>query len=309
MSGTSFRSIVALSGGVGGARFADGLAKVAGSALTVVVNTGDDFVHWGLTVSPDVDTVMYTLGGLSDDERGWGLRGETFETLERVRAFGGPAWFMLGDRDLATHLTRTDALARGETLTQITARLVKSVGIAATILPMSDGPCRTMIHTAEDGVLSFQEWFVGRRAAPRVRRVEFVGNPPATHQVLDALRSADLVVIGPSNPFVSIDPILSRPGVSDALVGRRVIAVSPIVGGRAVKGPLAEMIPSLVGDAPSAAAVANYYGELLAGFVVEHGDEAAISGLRVHATDTIMKTRADRERLAAEVLSFAESLR
>lgn len=309
MSGPGkFHSVVALSGGVGGARFADGLSRaLASDALTVIVNTGDDFVHWGLAVCPDVDTVMYTLSGLSDDERGWGLRGETFSALENVRRYGGDDWFMLGDRDLATHLVRTEALSRGETLSAVTARLARSIGVQSRILPMADEPCRTMIDTVAHGTLPFQEWFV-RHRAPAVRRVWFHGDPPPATEVIPAIEQADLVIIGPSNPYVSIDPILSRPGVRKALEKRPVIAVSPIVLGKAVKGPLADMLPALAGLPASAAAVAQHYGRVLSGFVLERGDDVPDSTIPLHRTGTIMRTRDDRTRLAEEVLAWAEKV-
>lgn len=308
MAGHRFRSVVALSGGVGGARFAYGLLHaLEPGALTVIVNTGDDFTHWGLSISPDLDTVMYTLAGLSDDERGWGLRGETFQALDAIRHYGGSDWFGLGDRDLATHLVRTEALARGTTLSEVTDRLRRALQVSARLLPMSDAPSRTMVETESHGTLPFQEWFVKHRT-PSVKRVRFDGDPPPAPGVLDALSSAELILIGPSNPYVSIDPILSRPGVRAALDGRPVVAVSPIVRGSAVKGPLADMIRSLEGQEPSAGAVARHYEALLAGFVVERGDEAGIAGPRVFSCDTIMGTREGRVRLATEVLAFAESL-
>jgi LPPG:FO 2-phospho-L-lactate transferase len=301
--------VVALSGGVGGARFLDGLSRVVdGGSLTAIVNTGDDFEHLGLAICPDLDTVMYTLSGLGDEERGWGLTGETFGALGLVARYGGPDWFALGDRDLATHLVRTAALRAGEPLSSVTARLFASLGVSARVLPMADGPCRTMIDTTADGTLPFQEWFVRRRAQPAVRAVRFEGRPPPAPGLLDAIAACDLVLIGPSNPYVSIDPILSLDGVQPALAKKRVVAVSPIVGGRAVKGPLATMIPELTGQAPSAGAIARHYGGLLAGLVVERGDEAAVDGVKLLATDTIMRTRDDRARLAAEVLAFAGAI-
>jgi LPPG:FO 2-phospho-L-lactate transferase len=305
----TFRRVVAFSGGVGGARFLDGLARaLAPEALTAVVNTGDDFEHLGLYVCPDLDTVMYTLAADADEERGWGLAGETFAAMERVRRYGGPDWFALGDRDLATHLLRTEAMKRGESLTLITARLCGALGIGARILPMADAPCRTLIETAADGTLPFQEWFVRRRAQPSVRAVRFHAKPPAAPGVLDALAACEVVIIGPSNPYVSIDPILHVDGVRAALEGKPVVAVSPIVGGRAVKGPLGTMIPELTGAPPSAGAVARHYGALLRGVVVERGDEREVAGVAVHATQTIMKSRADRRRLAEEALAFAAEL-
>ena len=304
--------VVALSGGVGGARLVHGLARALDGDLTVIVNTGDDFEHWGLHVSPDSDTVMYTLADLAHEERGWGLAEESFHTLEMVRRYNGDGWFALGDRDLATHILRTQALKNGETLSAVTDRLCRALGIGARIVPMADEPCRTMIDTEAEGTLSFQDWFVRHRAAPRVRAVRFEGDPPPAPAVLPALRAADLVIFGPSNPYVSIDPILTRPGVRDALEGRTVVAVSPIVGGRAVKGPLGTMIPELTGQVATAGAIAAHYGSLLAGLVVERGDEGSVStpgAPAVFATDTIMKTRADSLRLAREVLAFAEKLR
>jgi LPPG:FO 2-phospho-L-lactate transferase len=304
------KNVVALSGGVGGARLVHGLSRaLPGSSLTVVVNTGDDFEHWGLHVSPDCDTVMYTLADLAHEERGWGLAEETFHTLERVRRYQGDAWFQLGDRDLATHILRTQALRRGETLSAVTERLSRALGVEAHLVPMADGPCRTMIETVDQGALSFQDWFVRHRAAPAVRAVRFEGDPPPAPAVLPALAAADLVVFGPSNPYVSIDPILTRPGVRAALAGKPVIAVSPIVGGRAVKGPLGTMIPELTGQPPSPAAIVQHYGGLLTGIVVERGDEGGLAGIPVLATDTVMRSRADSLRLAREALDFSGVLR
>ncbi len=300
--------IVALSGGVGGARFADGLAAaLPPGALTVIVNTGDDFEHWGLSISPDLDTVMYTLSGLANEARGWGLAEETFHALEMVKRYGGEDWFALGDRDLATHLLRTQALSRGERLGAITDRLCKGAGVPATVLPMTDGHCRTMIDTKADGTLSFQDWFVKHRTAPVPVRVWSDGAPAPAPGVLEAIAAADVVLFGPSNPFVSIDPILALRDVRDALAAKKVIAVSPIVHGEAVKGPLATMIQQLTGRAASAAEVARHYGRLLAGYVVAKGDEAGIDGPRVLGTDVIMHSRADRARLAREVLEFART--
>jgi LPPG:FO 2-phospho-L-lactate transferase len=295
--------VVALSGGVGGARFLDGVAR-AGVELTAIVNTGDDFTHLGLSISPDLDTVMYTLSGLGDEERGWGLKSESFRAMEMVRGYGGPDWFALGDRDLGTHLLRTEALRRGETLTQVTARLCGALGIVARVLPMADGPCRTMIDTPE-GTLPFQDWFVRRRAQPEVRAVRFEGRPPPAPGVLEAIDECDFVLIGPSNPYVSIDPILMLEGVREKIAQKKVVAVSPIVGGQAVKGPLATMIPQLTAQPASAQAVARHYGSLLAAMVVERGD--SVEG-RFLATDTIMKSREDRLRLAREVIAFCGTL-
>jgi len=301
------RKVVALSGGVGGARFLDGLARaVPSGALTAIVNTGDDFVHLGLAISPDLDTVMYTLSGLGDAARGWGLAGETWSAMEMVRRYGGPSWFGLGDRDLGTHLVRTAALAAGETLTAVTSRLCGALGIEARVVPMADAPRRTLVDTAE-GTLPFQEWFVARRAEPAVRAVRFEGTTVPSPAAIDAIDACDVVLVGPSNPYVSIDPIVSLDGVRDALARKPVVAVSPIVGGRAVKGPLATMIPELTGEAPSASAIARHYRGLLTGIVVERGDEThpGLAGLPVRATSTIMASPEDRVRLARETLAFA----
>ena len=302
----AWRSVVALTGGVGGAKLVDGLAQaLPPGVLTAVVNTGDDFEHWGLHVSPDLDTNMYTLGNLAHVERGWGLADESFRTLEMIRRYGGDAWFQIGDRDLGTHLVRTQALRRGETLTRVTTRLCEALGVGPRLLPMADGWCRTMIETDGHGTQSFQDWFVLARAAPAVRAIRWEGDPPATPEVLAAIDAAEVVIIGPSNPYVSIDPILTRAGVREALLRKRVIALSPIVGGQAVKGPLATMIPQLTGQPASAAAIARHYEGLLAGLMVEHGDEAGLDGLPIASGRTIMTDRPDRARLAREVLDFA----
>jgi LPPG:FO 2-phospho-L-lactate transferase len=299
--------IVYLSGGVGGARLLDGLARVAPpEMLTAVVNVGDDLLHWGLYVCPDVDTVLYTLSGLSDARRGWGLRDESFRALEGVARYGGEDWFKLGDRDLATHLMRTRWLREGQTLTAITERLARALEVGCRVLPASDDRFATHIETEHDGVLAFQDWLVRRRGEPAVRSVSFRGDARPSPEVLGAIDGADLVVIGPSNPYVSIDPILALPGLRDRVGGKPVIAVSPIVGGRAIKGPLAEMIPALSGRPAGAAAIAAHYGDLLAGLVVERGDEAQVHGVPVLATRTVMKTRRDRTELARALMAFAE---
>lgn len=302
--------VVYLSGGVGGARLLHGLCRaLPDEALTVVVNTGDDLYHLGLYVAPDLDTVMYTLAGLSDEARGWGLAEETFGALEMVRRYGGESWFALGDRDLGTHLVRTEALARGQTLSEVTSRLFRALGVTTRVLPMADAPCRTMIETEADGTLPFQEWFVRRRAAPAVRRVLFEGTRTPAPGVLEAVAAADLVVIGPSNPYVSIDPILALDGVRAAVEARRVAALSPIVGGRAVKGPLAEMIRALTGEEPSAGAIVRHYRGLLDAIMVEEGDEpeARAAGCVVRGGSTIMRDRAASLRLAREVLELASA--
>ena len=303
------RDVVYLSGGVGGARLLYGLARaLPPGRLTAIVNTGDDFDHWGLRICPDLDTCIYTLAGLGDWERGWGVRGDTTHALAMIERLGGDSWFSIGDADLGTHLVRSRWLAEGVPLTGVVARQCRALGVATRILPMSEDPIATMLDTYEHGTLSLQDWLVRERGEPRVRRVHFVGSARASTHAVAALENAGLIVIGPSNPYVSIDPILSLPGVRELLTGRPVIGVSPIVWGRAVKGPLAGMVRDLTGAQPSAAAVARHYGELLWGMVVERGDERALGHLPSLATRTVMRTPDDSERLAREVLAFGESV-
>lgn len=314
---TSYPRVVCLAGGVGGAKLADGLARVLPPEnLTVVVNTGDDFRHLGLTICPDLDTVMYTLGGVANPETGWGRAGESWRAIREAGRLGAPDWFNLGDLDLATHLTRAHWLDAGETLTAVTRRLCDGFGIAPAVLPMSDQPAPTLIETdsGEVGtyeVLPFQVWFVRERWQPAVRRVLLPEDARAPAAVVRALESADLVILAPSNPFVSIDPILNiypiRAMIED--VPQAVVAVSPIIAGQAVKGPAAKMMAERGMDV-SAAAVASYYGHLIDGFVYDAEDEgmAAEDGLALLCTDTMMHTPADRERLAREVLAFSGEL-
>lgn len=311
MSARELRRVVCLSGGVGGARLLHGLARaLPEDALTVVVNTGDDFRHWGLHVSPDLDTVMYTLGGLGHEARGWGLAEETFGALEMVKRYGGDTWFALGDRDLGTHLVRSEALGRGESLSAVTARLFGGLGVRTRVLPMADGLCRTMIDTESDGTLPFQEWFVKKGTAPVVKRVWFDGTRAPAPGVVEAIEGAELIVIGPSNPYVSIDPILALTGVRAAMDRRPVVALSPIVGGHAVKGPLEKMIRGLRGEDASPGAVVRHYDGLVRGIFVEAGDEpsAAVPGCAVRGGSTLMTDRAASLRLARELLDFAATL-
>ncbi len=303
---------VLLAGGVGGAKLADGLARVLPpERLTVIVNTGDDFRHLGLPICPDLDTVMYTLAGVSNDETGWGRAGESWRAVEEAGRLGGPDWFRLGDLDLATHLTRAHWLDAGETLTAVTRRLCDGFGIRPAVLPMADAPAPTLIETDGSELLPFQTWFVRERWQPVVRRVVLPEDARATAAVIRALEGADLVVIAPSNPFVSIDPILNVYPIRALLedVPQAVVAVSPIIAGRAVKGPAAKMLAEM-GQEASAAAVARYYGHLIDGFVYDCQDAgmAAEDGLGLLCTDTLMHTAADRERLAREVLAFAGEL-
>ena len=304
--------VVCLAGGVGGAKLADGLARILPPEnLTVIVNTGDDFRHFGLTICPDLDTVMYTLGEVANPETGWGRAGESRRAIDEVGRLGGPDWFSLGDLDLATHLTRTHWLDSGETLTAVTRRLCSGFGIRHAVLPMTDQPAPTLIETETGEVLPFQRWFVRERWQPAVRRVVLPEDVRATQAVVRALESADVVVIAPSNPFVSIDPILNvypiRALIED--VPQAVVAVSPIVAGRAVKGPAAKMMVEM-GQEASAATVAGHYGELIDGFVYDERDAtlAVGDGLALLCVDTIMNNPADRERLARGVLDFALAL-
>jgi len=301
-------SVVALAGGVGGARLVDGLDRaLPPGSLTAVVNTGDDFLHWGLHISPDLDTVMYTLAGLSPEDRGWGIEGDTFRVLAEAKRRGVDEWFQLGDRDLVTHLSRTSALARGESLTHATANLCNDLGVDRPILPMADAARPTSIVTRDGEELVFQEWLVKARAVPAVREVRHQGTHETTRAVLDALTAADVVVICPSNPYVSIDPILTLTGVSDAVRRATTVAVSPIIGGNAVKGPLATMIPQISGRDPSAEAVAIHYEGLLDGYAVHHGD-AFHSPCPLLETNTLIQSREDRVVFARELIGFARSL-
>jgi len=302
-------SVVALAGGVGGARLVDGLDRaLPPGSLTVVVNTGDDFQHWGLHISPDLDTVMYTLAGLSPEDRGWGIDGDTFQVLAEAKRRGVEEWFQLGDRDLVTHLCRTGALARGDSLTRVTASLCESLGVVRPLLPMTDAPRPTRIVTRDGDDLAFQEWLVKERAAPPVREVRHRGTEHATQATLDAIYAADLVVICPSNPYVSVDPILTLSGVAEAVRNTTTVAVSPIVGGKAVKGPLATMIHEIDGLKPSAEAVAMHYEALLDGYAVHTGDDFA-SSFALLETNILIGSREDRVTFARELIEFARSLK
>ncbi|MCP4423586.1 MAG: 2-phospho-L-lactate transferase [Chloroflexi bacterium] len=311
MTAISNYNIVCLVGGVGGAKLADGLAQIAPPEnLTVIVNTGDDFEHLGLTICPDLDTVMYTLAGVANTETGWGRAGESWRSIEETARLGGPDWFRLGDLDLATHLARTQMLREGEKLTAVTRSLSRHFNIQPTLLPMSDQPAPTIIET-DDGPLPFQTWFVKERWQPAVKQVILPKNARAAPSVMKALEYADLVFIAPSNPFVSIDPILNvypiRPMLMD--LPRAVVAVSPIIGGQAVKGPAAKMMQER--NMPvTARAVAEYYGDLIDGFVYDQQDAGTLDGVDVAqlCVDTWMRTPDDRLRLARETLAFGLEL-
>jgi LPPG:FO 2-phospho-L-lactate transferase len=307
--------VLALCGGVGGAKLALGLYRVlAPHGLTVVVNTGDDFEHIGLTVSPDLDTVLYTLAGWSDPERGWGRAAETWHCMASLEAMGGPGWFRLGDRDLAMHVLRTHWLRRGKTLTAFARHAAGRMGIAADILPMSDDPVRTIVATNE-GPLAFQNYFVARRCEPAVSAIRFAGADRArpSPEILHALTRPDLVaiVMCPSNPYLSIDPLLAVPGMRAALAEAPVpvVAVSPLIGGQAVKGPTAKIMAEL-GISATAQAIAAHYRGLLDGLVIDASDatEAQKLTVRTEVTSTLMRDLDDRERLAREVLRFAAEI-
>lgn len=314
-SASSFggRPVVALCGGVGGAKLALGLQRTIGADLTVVVNTGDDFEHLGLHVSPDIDTVIYTLGGLADMERGWGRAGESWNFMEAIGGLGGETWFRLGDRDLAMHVERSHALRRGISLTDFTATIARRLNIAAKILPMSDQRVETMVVTS-DATLPFQRYFVGLQCGPAIKRLEFRGAEKAcaTAEVLAALRNPDLaaIILCPSNPYLSIDPILAVADIRDALdrVTAPVVAVSPLIGGAAVKGPTAKIMAEL-GIPADSRSIARHYG-FLDGLVIDETDraEAAAIGRPVLVTSTWMRNLEDRDRLALACLNFASDL-
>ncbi len=310
--------VLAFSGGVGGAKLSLGLSKVLpAEQLTVVANTADDFDHLGLRICPDLDTVMYTLSGVNNTEQGWGLAGESWNALAALEQLGAETWFQLGDRDLATHLRRTELLSQGHSLTEVSQALCQSLGMAVRLLPMSDDPVSTCVST-DEGELSFQHYFVRRQCEPAVSGFRFAGieSAKANPDFLDLLLSPRLqaVILCPSNPFVSIDPILALAGVRDALAACQapIIAVSPIVAGMAIKGPAAKMMAEL--NMPvTAEAVAEHYLGLVDCFVVDESDAKLAPqieqlGMRVDVTQTIMTTLADRERLADRVLTIARDM-
>jgi LPPG:FO 2-phospho-L-lactate transferase len=308
--------VVVLAGGFGGARMAHGFELLGDRVeLSVIVNTGDDLELHGLAVSPDLDTVMYTLSGLANDATGWGVRDETWSAAEMLATYGAQTWFKLGDRDLATHLVRTDALRSGERLTEVEARLAAALSVRATLLPMTDQPIRTKVRTTE-GWLDFQDYFVRRGHKDPVIELRFDGMASAavTPEVAAAIESADLIVMAPSNPFVSVGPILAVPGIRAAIesASAPVVAISPIVGGAAVRGPAADMLASLGGQPPTAAGLAAYYAATFPGlidtFVLDNSDAAeseavAATGLRPLVTNTLIGAADARRRLAEELLA------
>ena len=296
--------VVCLSGGVGGAKLARGLYDLLGSGLTVVGNVGDDLEVLGLHVSPDLDSVLYALAGLNDEERGWGRAGETWRALESAREWGGDAWFQLGDLDIGLHLVRAAALACGEPLSSVSAALAGAAGIDAVLLPATDDELRTRIVTPT-GTFSFQDWFVGRRHQDEVDGVLYDGADLATPApgVVEAIREADALVFAPSNPYVSLGPILAVAAIRGAVAERRVrcVAVSPLIGGRAVKGPLDRMLSRMAGGT-TPAHVAGCYPGLVDVLVIDHADEPAVAPIPLVATATLMEDRASSRRLAETVL-------
>lgn len=313
--------VLALSGGVGGAKLALGLSRRLGAGeLAVLVNTGDDFTHLGLRICPDLDTVLYTLAGVVHPEQGWGRADESFGFMEELRRQGGPDWFLLGDRDLVLHVERTRRMAEGERLTQIMSDLAMRFGVATRVLPMSDTPISTLLET-DAGPLEFQHYFVRLRAMPKVQRLHYAGAAQArpTDEVLDLLRSHGLeaIILCPSNPYLSVDPILAVPGLRLALRAARVpvVAVSPLIGGRAVKGPTTKIMSEL-GVEANAAAITRHYAELIDGLIIDESDDlpetrAALTahGVRYGVTRTLMRTLEDRERVASAALELVRSLR
>jgi len=310
--------VVALAGGVGGAKLADGLAQVLPPTdLTIIVNTGDDFEHLGLKICPDLDTVCYTLAELANPVTGWGRLDETWNVLDSVVSIGGPGWFRLGDKDIGTHLERTRRLFEGQTLSQITRDFCIAWGIKVLILPMSDDPIPTMV-LSDKGELPFQDYFVRWNCEPKVNgfRFENLETSKPAPGVIQAIQESDLIVICPSNPWVSIDPILSVPGIRETLIsqkegGLEIVAVSPIIGGRAVKGPVVKMYQEL-GIEPSAVSVAKHYGELLDYFVYdsidwELGDDIERLNIQTICTNTLMKSRHDRRDVAQHILKLTLS--
>ena len=307
--------VVVLAGGVGGAKLADGLARLLSpDDFSVIVNTGDDFEYLTLHISPDLDTVCYTLADIANPITGWGLRDESWVTIDTVGALGGPDWFRLGDKDLATHLFRSLLLTEGRRLSEITQILCQQWGIDHAIYPMSDDPVRTVVHTADGESLGFQEYFVHQSFQPEVKSFEFVG-AEQSKPVSDAIRAienSDLVIFAPSNPWVSIDPILAVPCYKEIISQKIVIAVSPFIGGKAIKGPAAKICKEL-NQQPSANAVAEHYRDILTGLVFDHVDKDELEKIErcriiPLVTDILMRDNHNRVHLAEEVLRFGEAI-
>jgi LPPG:FO 2-phospho-L-lactate transferase len=310
----SDKEVVAICGGVGGAKLALGLLHLFGDRLTVVVNVGDDFDHLGLRICPDLDTVLYTLGGLNDEVRGWGRSGESWNFMDSLRQLGGEDWFLLGDKDLAIHIERTRRLAAGQTLTACIDAMRQSIGIAGRILPATDDFLRTKVAT-DEGLLDFQRYFVARRCQPRVHSISFAGSDQTkpSSKVLDVLRSprVGMIVLCPSNPYLSIDPILAVAGMRELLKanGAPIVAVSPIIAGQAVKGPTVKIMEELSIEVTTQS-IAKHYDGLIDGLLIDHADLGSAEGLAVpvHFAATLMRDLAGKIRLARETAAFAERL-
>jgi LPPG:FO 2-phospho-L-lactate transferase len=306
---------IVLSGGSGGVKLAVGLARLLGERLSIIVNTGDDFTHLGLHISPDLDTVLYALSGIVNEETGWGRREETWTFMRALGELGEPTWFKLGDGDLATHVDRTWRLRAGARLTQIGAHQAAALGVRARILPMSDDQVRTVVET-DGGALSFQEYFVrdGCRPVVRATRFEGAGAARPTREVIEALSARDLagIILGPSNPWLSVDPILAVPGIRDRMLesGAPIVAVSPIIGGKAIKGPTAKIMVEL-GLEPDSCTIARHYAALIHGFVMDSTDQALQEEvhLDVVVTNTMMRSLDDKVALARQCMSFCRRLR
>jgi LPPG:FO 2-phospho-L-lactate transferase len=303
--------IVVLTGGVGGAKLVHGLLHaVDPTSVTAIVNTGDDFRHLGLHVSPDIDTLLYTLSGKSNSAQGWGREGESWSFMAALRELGGEDWFNLGDMDLALHILRTSALGQGRTLAEITADFARQWQIGAKVLPMSNDPVTTILDT-DAGVLEFQRYFVERQCAPVVKSIRFDGAEDAVPApgVLEAIGNANAVLIAPSNPFLSIDPLLAIPAIRQALIECRspVVVVSPLIGGQSIKGPTVKLIAEL-GLAPDNAMIVRHYGVFLNGIVFDSGDPPDVPGVSIAQTDTLMRTIDDKVRVAQAALDLAARL-
>lgn len=307
--------ITTLAGGIGASKFLIGLAGVIPPEdITIIANTGDDIELYGLRISPDIDTVTYTLARLINEDTGWGLAGDTFESLRWMARYGEPIWFNLGDRDLATHIYRTEQLKSGHSLSEVTDHIRRSLGVGSKIIPMTDSYTPTRVVT-DEGEMHLQEYFVRRRCEPRVRELRFdnIGSARPAAGIEQAILESDAVIVCPSNPFISINPILAVPGIRDTLrkTKANVIAITPVIGGRAVKGPTADMLGDL-GHEVSARGVAALYSDFIKLFVLDETDkgiqpEIESLGLKVAVTDTLMKTIEDKRRLARQVIEFFSS--
>lgn len=307
--------IAALAGGVGGAKLVHGLAQlIHPEDITAIVNTGDDFEHYGLYISPDIDTVCYTLAGLANPDTGWGRRCETWNVFEELQSLNAPSWFKLGDKDLATHLERTRLLRNGLALSEVTQYFCDIWKIRSKILPMTDDRVRTIVYTRREGNLSFQDYFVAKKCTPEVTGFDFDGIITAKPApgVEAALNEADVVIFCPSNPWVSIDPILQVPGIQNCIANKVIVAISPIIGGKTIKGPAAKMFHEL-GIPSTAAAVADHYKKYLSGFIIDDHDIDLVeklnkNGFLVRCKNILMKNEADRRRVAGDVIDMCSEL-